>query len=98
MSIIIVGVGAADFENMEELDGDKVRLSSNGRYAARDIVQFVPFAEFMKGGRDPRTARHNLAREVLAEIPDQILTYTKANNISPMPPKVADGALPSDIN
>jgi hypothetical protein len=30
---------------MEELDGDSVRLSSNGRYAARDIVQFVPYRD-----------------------------------------------------
>uniref|UniRef100_A0A8C9MQL8 Copine family member 9 n=1 Tax=Serinus canaria TaxID=9135 RepID=A0A8C9MQL8_SERCA len=39
MSIIIVGVGPAEFEAMEELDGDEVRLSSRGRYAERDIVQ-----------------------------------------------------------
>uniref|UniRef100_A0A2I3GF02 Copine family member 9 n=1 Tax=Nomascus leucogenys TaxID=61853 RepID=A0A2I3GF02_NOMLE len=39
MSIIIVGVGPAMFEAMEELDGDDVRVSSRGRYAERDIVQ-----------------------------------------------------------
>ncbi|XP_069173811.1 copine-8-like isoform X2 [Procambarus clarkii] len=30
LSIIIVGVGGAEFDSMEELDGDVVRLSSNG--------------------------------------------------------------------
>lgn len=45
MSIIIIGVGGADFESMEELDGDSVRVSFNGRQAARDIVQFVPYRD-----------------------------------------------------
>ena len=36
LSIIIVGVGNADFEAMEELDGDTVRLTApDGRVAAR---------------------------------------------------------------
>ncbi|XP_033889159.1 copine-8 isoform X4 [Acipenser ruthenus] len=39
MSIIIVGVGPAEFDAMIELDGDEIRISSRGRYAERDIVQ-----------------------------------------------------------
>ena len=40
LSIIIVGVGEADFEAMEELDGDTVRLTApDGKVASRDIVQ-----------------------------------------------------------
>lgn len=47
MSIIIVGVGNADFTAMEFLDGDsRVLRSHTGEEAARDIVQFVPFREF----------------------------------------------------
>lgn len=47
MSIIIVGVGNADFAAMEFLDGDSRTLRSHtGEEAARDIVQFVPFREF----------------------------------------------------
>lgn len=47
MSIIIVGVGAADFTDMRMLDGDDGKLRSpNGEAAARDIVQFVPFRDF----------------------------------------------------
>lgn len=47
MSIIIVGVGNADFAAMEFLDGDSRMLRSHtGEEAARDIVQFVPFREF----------------------------------------------------
>ena len=43
LSIIIVGVGNANFENMSRLDGDNGLFGSNGVRARRDIVQFVPF-------------------------------------------------------
>ncbi len=44
LSIIIVGIGQADFEAMNILDGDGARLTdSRGVPAQRDIVQFVPF-------------------------------------------------------
>lgn len=47
MSIIIVGVGGADFSAMEFLDGDGGSLRSpSGEVAIRDIVQFVPFRQF----------------------------------------------------
>jgi hypothetical protein len=40
LSILIVGVGAADFSAMHQLDGDNRRLcNSMGQYAERDIVQ-----------------------------------------------------------
>ncbi|XP_037861949.1 copine-5 isoform X3 [Chlorocebus sabaeus] len=42
MSIIIVGVGQAEFDAMVELDGDDVRISSRGKLAERDIVQVKP--------------------------------------------------------
>ena len=43
LSIIIVGIGDADFSNMVRLDGDNGLFNSKGQKAARDIVQFVPF-------------------------------------------------------
>lgn len=47
MSIIIVGVGGADFSAMEFLDSDdKLLTSPRGDVASRDIVQFVPFRDF----------------------------------------------------
>lgn len=47
MSLIIVGVGSADFSAMNELDGDDgVLRSPSGQPVRRDIVQFVPFREF----------------------------------------------------
>lgn len=50
-SIIIVGVGNADFSSMDELDGDGELLRDDGnRVCARDIVQFVPFNEAIRLG------------------------------------------------
>lgn len=47
LSVIIVGVGPADFKAMELLDGDDgVLRSTVGEAVARDIVQFVPFRKF----------------------------------------------------
>lgn len=43
LSIIIVGVGQADFANMQKLDGDGGLYNNLGLKAGRDIVQFVPF-------------------------------------------------------
>ena len=46
-SIIIVGVGSADFSAMDALDCDTGLLrDQSGHVAQRDIVQFVPFSKF----------------------------------------------------
>ena len=51
MSIIIVGIGEADFTDMRMLDGDDGTLKSpSGEPTARDIVQFVPFRDFKQVG------------------------------------------------
>lgn len=41
LSIIIIGVGSADFSGMKELDSDGKMLQAGGKTASRDIVQFV---------------------------------------------------------
>lgn len=48
LSIIIVGVGGADFSAMDELDADDQPLYSRkySKYMDADIVQFVPYREF----------------------------------------------------
>ncbi|XP_065554272.1 copine-5-like isoform X5 [Lathamus discolor] len=85
MSIIIVGVGQAEFDAMVELDGDDIRVSSRGRVAERDIVQFVPFREHVAAGGGAVRSMARLARAVLAEVPPQLLSYMKAKGISPGP-------------
>ncbi|XP_074317138.1 protein BONZAI 1-like [Silene latifolia] len=78
LSILIVGVGGADFKEMEFLDADKgERLeSTTGRVASRDIVQFVPF-------RDVHGGEISIAQTLLAELPTQFLTYMRTRGIQP---------------
>jgi hypothetical protein len=42
LSVIIVGVGAASWDEMKRLDCDHGLLTLNRDTAIRDIVQFVP--------------------------------------------------------
>ncbi len=83
LSIIIVGVGSADFSKMEVLDADDSPMRSTwGETARRDIVQFVPFNQF-------KDRPHDLAKAVLEEVPGQLLSYFKMRGIVPNPPKPA---------
>lgn len=85
ISIIIVGVGDADFEAMDVLDSDDTRLGIDGRYAERDIVQFVPMNRFLTHGGQYVKSQAELAKAVLAEIPDQMTGYMKAKGFMPGP-------------
>ena len=77
LSVIIIGVGKADFTKMDVLDADDNPLvNRRGVQAARDLVQFVPFLKYES---DPE----KLANEVLAEIPRQIIEYYEQNNLDP---------------
>ncbi|KAK6308491.1 copine-9-like isoform X2 [Coregonus clupeaformis] len=85
MSIIIIGVGPAEFDAMEELDGDEVRVSFRGHFAERDIVQFVPFRDYMDRSGNQVLSMARLAKDVLAEIPEQLLGFMKTRGIEPRP-------------
>ncbi|XP_016460164.2 protein BONZAI 1 isoform X1 [Nicotiana tabacum] len=77
LSILIVGVGGADYKEMEILDADKERLeSTRGRVAVRDIVQFVPF-------RDVQSGDASVLQSLLAELPSQFLEYMRLKRIQP---------------
>ncbi|EXB67641.1 Protein BONZAI 3 [Morus notabilis] len=78
LSVLIVGVGGADFTEMEILDADNgCRLeSSTGRVATRDIVQFVPM-------RDVHSGQISAVQALLEELPGQFLTYVRSRDIKP---------------
>ena len=78
MSVIIIGVGDADFTGMEGLDSDGSLLVDykTGRKAKRDIVQFAPFRNY---SNNPV----HLAEEVLRELPAQVDQFYQLINISP---------------
>ena len=79
LSIIIIGIGKADFLKMETLDGDEGLYNSQGIKAARDLVQFVPFRNYEKN-------HEMLASEVLKEIPDQLVEYMSRMGIKAKAP------------
>ncbi|CAB1102218.1 unnamed protein product [Ectocarpus sp. CCAP 1310/34] len=87
LSVVIVGVGQADFSDMSRLDGDGGMLEDSARTkATRDIVQFVPFSKYnlAEGGMGAR-----LAADTMAEIPDQLLKFFRSKAITPNPPRPA---------
>ncbi|MCL7025016.1 hypothetical protein MKW94_028462, partial [Papaver nudicaule] len=77
LSILIIGVGGADFKDMEILDADNGnRLqSSTGQLATRDIVQFVP----MREGN-----QLSVVQSLLEELPGQFLTHMRSRDIKPL--------------
>jgi hypothetical protein len=94
MSIIICGVGDAEFNAMDELDSDDVVMKVDGKVAERDIVQFVPMNKFtpQSAGPSSRSSRYKitplelqqlLAEEVLREIPDQLTGYMLSHGLHP---------------
>ena len=78
LSVIIIGLGNANFNSMNILDADENPLiDSKGVKAARDLVQFVPFSKY-------ESNPEKLASEVLAEIPRQLMDYYEQNNLDPI--------------
>lgn len=90
ISIIIVGVGEASFEAMDALDADSERLvSRSGKVQQQDNLQFVPFREMGGSGE-------KLAREVLRELPEQVVTHFHTHrHLQPRPPANASAGLGS---
>lgn len=74
LSIVIIGVGDADFTDMDCLDGDDMDLE-------RDIVQFVNFRKY-------KDTPEVLRSKVLEEIPNQLVQYMLQKGIYPLPPPV----------
>ncbi|KAL7568730.1 hypothetical protein ACA910_021723 [Epithemia clementina (nom. ined.)] len=71
LSVIIVGLGDADFTSMKFLD-------DSNRAGQRDLVQFVEFNKFSHNSVE-------LTKETLHEIPNQLLGHFKTRGIAPLP-------------
>jgi Copine len=72
LSVVIVGVGDADFSSMQFLDDS----AGPGK---RDIAQFVQFNKHSSNSV-------GLTSETLKEIPNQLVQYFQKNQIAPLPP------------
>jgi hypothetical protein len=69
LSVVIIGIGNADFSEMNVLDSDNAQLvSSAGTPMLRDIVQFVPFNKV-------KQSLSLLRHEVLGELPRSLVDY-----------------------
>merc|ERR1739844_319447 len=71
LSIVIVGIGTADFSAMQFLDD-----------AARDKPDICQFVEFNRHKHDFNSLTH----ATLEELPDQLVAYFQRNGINPNPP------------
>uniref|UniRef100_A0A7S3KSE1 Copine C-terminal domain-containing protein n=1 Tax=Euplotes crassus TaxID=5936 RepID=A0A7S3KSE1_EUPCR len=81
VSIIIVGIGNANFSNMVFLDSDEQPLfcKNTQSFSKRDNVQFVKFNDINKNGDNFEA----LARETLKELPRQMIEYFEGVDIEP---------------
>jgi hypothetical protein len=74
LSIVIVGIGNADFSAMQFLDDFQGQEG-----AGRDIVQFVEFQRHQSN-------KIHLTQATLDEIPDQVVDYFDGRGLKPLPP------------
>lgn len=84
-SVIIVGVGDADFSDMNVLDAKGTKLSVGSKTASRDIVSFTNYREMTKEG----VSVFDLANSLMGEVPEHLLAFMESKGITPN--KVADG-------
>jgi len=75
LSVVIVGIGNADFSAMEFLDDDALDPAAAKSRNERDITQFVRFNDY--------TDSNALTEAVLDEIPDQVVDYFYSRDLMP---------------
>merc|ERR1711994_359509 len=92
VSIIIIGVGDADFTEMEALDSDDRLLRHANPVAKRDIVQFVELRKFVNGAF---WSKELLAKDILAEIPTQLASWMKMKGFKPNVRNTNQGNFPT---
>lgn len=83
---------------MDELDSDDVVLGCDGKYAERDIVQFVPINKFLSNHGAFIKSQADLAKEVLEEIPDQMTGFMKSRGFMPDKSSTTASQDPSVLN
>ncbi len=84
MSVLVVGIGPTAFTSLTRLEGDARKLSHNGRHATREMIQCTAFNEFLEK-YDVTAGGFQLAKHMLADIPEQIVSYMKMKGILPKP-------------
>ena len=75
ISIVIVGVGEADFSDMAPLLNSNIRIK--GDAAIRDITNFVLY--------QPDIRAEIFGKEAFSKLPFQLVTFFRLQNIRPNP-------------
>ena len=79
LSIVVVGIGKADFTDMRRLDGDLQPLKNGkNQMMIRDIVQFVTLDSVDKNRelvKEYEKEEHFLTKAIYREVPEQIIEY-----------------------
>ena len=77
LSIIIIGIGNEDFNQMKKLNFDEdILINKKVNFVERDFVQFVEFNKY-------RNNTMKLMQEVLGEIPKQVVKYYTFKRLFP---------------
>lgn len=56
------------------------------------LSQFVPFRDYVDRSGNQVLSMARLAKDVLAEIPEQLLSYMRTRDIQPRPPPTANSS------
>uniref|UniRef100_A0A5K3EHE5 C2 domain-containing protein n=1 Tax=Mesocestoides corti TaxID=53468 RepID=A0A5K3EHE5_MESCO len=87
VSIIFIGVGGGNFEDLHVLDQDFALLKVGQEEACRDNVQFVEMRRFLRlaadGSEEIRWNKLGLTKEVLAELPEQMMNFFVKQRLLP---------------
>lgn len=82
MSIVVVGIGDVEFTTTTMMQSEVKRLSQHGSHTVRDILQFACFKEYLDK-YDETSGSFHLAKYLLADIPNQLVTYMKLKGFLP---------------
>lgn len=87
-----------NIERMKVLDDQTVAKNDDGITQTRDVVHYVELSKYIPDGKlDPLTfqtvmdaanAKYYLAKDVLAEVPSQVVEYMDRNGFRPGVPDV----------
>ena len=105
LSILILGVGDEDFDEMEILAGrsidKKLPTTRNGRVPKRDIITFVNMSDLSKYSGYGDLHQIAVAKALLERLPDQVIEYFNAMMIQPnepLPPPPYEEPSDDEIN
>ncbi|RWS00751.1 copine-8-like isoform X2 [Dinothrombium tinctorium] len=83
LSIVFVGVGNEDFEEMEEWADDEYGGSYFEKYPDRHIIQFVRVNNFVSDSCTWIYSHSEFEQNVVRKIPEQVVDYFIKNSIKP---------------